>query len=86
MNKIACGDCVHFDQQLKHRGNAQVNAWYGWCKKRSEYPAKEWDAARPFDVDVKRVAKGTATSNPFVVEPKGVLADCTDVIPKGDNK
>jgi hypothetical protein len=77
MNTIPCGQCTHFDQGEKYRGNKRVDVWYGWCKKRSVYPDKEWDEARPFDVDVKRVAKGATRSQPLIVEPDSVKVDCT---------
>ena len=83
MNLIPCKSCAHFDQQFKYRNGKRGDAWYGWCKVRSTYPAKEWDPARPFDVDVKRVAAGTDRSKPLVVRTDGTLADCTFAVSGG---
>lgn len=80
MNTIPCKQCIHFEQQFKYVGGKRVDVWYGWCRKRSVYPAKEWDPGRPFDVDVKRVAEGVNRSQPFIVNRTGTQADCTDVV------
>jgi len=83
MNTIPCKQCAHFEQQFKYVGGRRVDVWYGWCRKRSVYPAKEWDAGRPFDVDVKRVAEGAHRSKPFIVSRTGTQADCTEVMTGG---
>jgi hypothetical protein len=82
MNSTKCGDCAHFEQSHRYRGNKRVDVNYGWCKKRSLYPAQEWDPAQPFDADVQRVPEGSTRSKPFIVIPGDVQADCTHVLRK----
>jgi hypothetical protein len=77
VNTIACKDCAHFDQQYKYKGSKRLASWYGWCRKRSEYPAHEWDPAQPFDVDVKRVSQGADRSKPFIVDANGIQTSCS---------
>lgn len=77
MNTTPCGQCAHYEQSEKYRGNKRMDVWYGWCKKRSVYPDREWDKGRPFDVDVKRVVRGSTRSEPFIVEPGVIKSDCT---------
>jgi hypothetical protein len=80
MNTIPCKKCVHFDQQHKYQGGKRVEVWFGWCRKRSVYPAREWDRAQPFDVDVKRVAQGGGRSSPFIVDKNSTQGDCVHVV------
>lgn len=79
MNTIPCAKCAHFEQQHKYVGGKKTEVWYGWCKRRSEYPAREWDPARPFDVDVKRLTPDTTVSKPLIVDKAGTRSECSDV-------
>jgi hypothetical protein len=83
MNTVKCKDCAHFEQHEKYRGGKRTDVWYGWCRKRSVYPALEWDAARPFDVDVTRVTRAENRSKPFVVDAAGTIESCTDALARG---
>lgn len=82
MNTIPCKNCVHFDQQHKYQAGRKVEVWYGHCKRRSIYPAKEWDAAQPFDLDVVRAEPGTTRSQLLVVDKTGTRPECTSVVEK----
>ena len=83
MNTIACKDCAHFEQNEKYRGGQRTPVWYGWCRKRSVYPAQEWDAARPFDVDVKRVSSRGERSKPHIVDAAGTDTGCSVAVRAG---
>ena len=82
MNTVPCKNCGNFEQSEKYRGGKRADVWYGWCKARSVYPAQEWDAARPFDVDVTRVTERGQRSKPFIVESAETLPSCTFVVAK----
>ena len=81
MNSIPCVQCVHYDQQYKYHGGKKKPVAYGWCKRKSEYPAQEWDGA-VFDVDVKRVAASAHVSKPVIVFGNEVQTACLDVMQK----
>ena len=83
MNNVPCIKCAHYEQQYKYLGGRRVDVWYGWCRKRSVYPEREWDAGRPFDVDVKRVTAGAVRSEPFIVAKDSTQPHCTFVMPVG---
>ena len=80
MNQTKCQDCAHYLQMDQYRGETRGSAGYGWCKRKSVFPRESWDLARPFDVDVRRVAVGATRSAPVCVRPGVVLPHCTDVL------
>ena len=83
MNTIPCKSCVNFEPSSKYRGGKRTDTWFGWCKARSVYPEQEWNPAKPFDVDVKRVATRGARSEPFIVDVAETLTTCTVAVRKG---
>ena len=80
MNKIPCKECVHFDPQEKYRGGVRVPTWYAWCRVQSVYPHANWDEAKPFDVDVKRVSKNASVSKPHIIQADGTVDNCPYVV------
>ena len=78
MNTIPCNQCVHYNEQSVYKGEKRPAA-YGWCNKKSEYPAREWDGA-VFELGVKRVDPEAHRSKPVIVIGTAVQAACLDVL------
>lgn len=76
MNTNKCETCEHFDAVIR---GTKTTTW-GWCAKRSEYPATE-GPGQIFPIGVKRVDAGQP-AKPFIVRQEQVVGNCTDFIAK----
>ena len=77
-NSNPCDTCEHFDPVLRGKtgpGGLRETAW-GWCSKRSTYPAQEGPGQR-FPDGVKR-AEATKLAVPYIVRRGQVVLNCYD--------
>lgn len=71
LNNNKCDQCDHFDAVLRGTKNTP----WGWCAKRSEYPANE-GPGQIFPAGVQRVEAGEP-AKPFIVRRGQTVENCT---------
>jgi hypothetical protein len=81
MNKIKCGDCVHYHEQEKFTPVGPRPAWYGWCAKKSIYPHHTPDGMM-IPEGVTRASESDTMSKPVIVEASKTVSACTDAVKK----
>ncbi len=81
-NDKACDKCEFFDPVMRGQtssGGVRETVW-GWCAKRSKYPAQEGPGQR-FPAGVTRLPPGEL-GQPFIVRKGQVVPNCTDQQPR----
>jgi hypothetical protein len=77
-NQKSCDTCEHFDPVLRGKtgpGGMRETVW-GWCARRSTYPAAEGPGQR-FPDGVARAEPGEL-AKPYIVKKGQVLLNCFD--------
>jgi hypothetical protein len=79
MNKTKCKNCRNYDVI---KSGQSKNPQHGWCSVKSIYPMKEEIGGRPIPPGVRRMEREDLPAKPEIVEGNGVVASCTQVLPK----
>jgi hypothetical protein len=75
-NDKPCDTCHHFDPILKGGQKGLKETDWGWCAKKSVYPAKE-GPGQVFPAGVQRVSDPASPAEPFIVRRGEVKGNCT---------
>lgn len=78
---LKCKDCTFFDEQYKVVRGKKIPLWYGWCAKKSVYPAKE-EEGQVFHPEASKAESHTELAKPYIVVRDGVEQGCVEGIRK----